>query len=299
MGVSSKALLKKRFKSWLPQRKPDSHKNDFGHVLVIGGSRGMMGAPRLAALGALRGGAGLLTMGVPQALEPLAAMGPWEAMTLSLPDRNGSVVPGAVQTVRSFLGPKRVSSVALGPGLGMGRDVEGFIRQLLLTLSLPTVLDADGLNALARLGPLRRFPPMILTPHPGEMARLLCVPTANIQKDRAFAAREAALRFRSIVVLKGHQTIVTDGDHLFVNGTGNPGMATGGTGDVLAGLIAALLAQVAADDAPQRLWRAAVLGVHLHGRAGDLAEAKKGAVSLLAGDVVAHLPEAFRELCGK
>ncbi len=281
------------FRSWLPARPPDSHKNDFGHVLVIGGSRGMMGAPRLAALGALRGGAGLVTLGVPESLEPIAAGGPWEAMTFPLPEHRGRLSDRAVSVLKLFLRPRRVTCVALGPGLGVRKETAGFVRGYLRSVDVPTVLDADGLNALALLGPSPAEAPLILTPHPGEMARLLRTSTESVQKDRRSAVREAARRFHAVVVLKGHGTLVSDGDKIWQNSTGNPGMAAGGMGDVLAGLIAALFAQVTAQDAPERLWRSAVLGVYLHGKAGDLACKETGQRSLLATDVAVALPQAF------
>lgn len=282
------------FRSWLPPRSSETHKNDFGHVLVIGGSRGMMGAPRLAAVGALRGGAGLVTLGVPESLEPIAAVGPWEAMTLPLSERSAGLSDGAVSTVRSFLKARRVTCVALGPGLSGRKETVGFVRGYLRSVDVPTVLDADGLNALAILGPSPMEAPLILTPHPGEMARLLGTSTESVQKDRRSAVQEAARRYKSVVVLKGHGTVISDGDKIWKNATGNPGMATGGMGDVLGGLIAALYAQIDATDVPERLWRSAVLGVHLHGLAGDLACKETGPVPLLAGDLVARLPTAFR-----
>lgn len=254
----------------------------------------MMGAPRLAALGALRGGAGLVTLGVPESLEPLAAVGPWEAMTLPLPDRSGGLTARAISRVHSYVKERRVSSVALGPGLGGEKGVVAFVQNFLSSVSVPTVLDADGLNALSLRAPSSDTPPLLLTPHPGELARLLGVSTGTVQKDRSSSARAVALRYGSVVVLKGHGTVVTDGNQTYVNSTGNPGMATGGTGDVLAGLIAALLGQVSAEDVSQRLWRAAVLGVYLHGRAGDLAEKEIGSVSLLARDVLSYLPKAIQ-----
>ncbi|MBL8023508.1 MAG: NAD(P)H-hydrate dehydratase [Elusimicrobia bacterium] len=294
MGGPSQSVFLKRIRSWLPPRNRDAHKNDFGHVLVIGGCRGMMGAPRLAALGALRGGAGLVTLGVPESLEPLAAVGPWEAMTLPLPDRSGGLTARAISRVHSYVKERRVSSVALGPGLGGEKGVVAFVQNFLSSVSVPTVLDADGLNALSLRAPSSDTPPLLLTPHPGELARLLGVSTGTVQKDRSSSARAVALRYGSVVVLKGHGTVVTDGNQTYVNSTGNPGMATGGTGDVLAGLIAALLGQVSAEDVSQRLWRAAVLGVYLHGRAGDLAEKEIGSVSLLARDVLSYLPKAIQ-----
>ena len=288
------ALLAAPLRGWLPARLPPSNKYDFGHVLVIGGSQGMMGAPRLAALAALRGGAGLVTLGVPKSLEPIAAGGPWEAMTLALAERSGGVSDRALGTVHPFLRNGRVSCVALGPGLGRRKETVEFVRGFLRSVDLPTVLDADGLNALSLSGPFASETPLILTPHPGEMARLLGTSTEKVQKNRRAAVLEAARRAKAVVVLKGHRSVVSDGDKVYVNPNGNPGMATAGMGDVLAGLIAALYAQVTARDVPERLWRSAVLGVYLHGMAGDLSCRTTGPLSLLATDVISALPQAAR-----
>jgi hydroxyethylthiazole kinase-like uncharacterized protein yjeF len=272
-------------RSWLPARVPEAHKYDFGHVLVLGGSRGLMGAPRLAALGALRGGAGLVTLGVPDFLEPIAAQGPWEAMSLALPAGPGGLSVEALATVRAYVDKKRVTAVALGPGMGQGKETGPFVRSYLAGLSIPTVIDADGLNALARLGPIDTECPLILTPHAGEMARLLGTTPDAVQKDRVAAVRTVARRYKAVVALKGHKTLVSDGDQIHVNKTGSPAMATAGMGDVLTGLVAALIAQVDADGLPERLWRAAVLGVFLHGRAGQSAARQNNSISVLATDL--------------
>ncbi len=284
------------FKSWLPPRPRAAHKNDFGHVLVVGGSRGLMGAPRLAAAGALRAGAGLVTLAVPDALEIVAAAGgPWEAMTLPLPDRRGALTPAAVPPTRAFLRRRRVTSVVLGPGLSTAFTVPGFVKNFLGTVRVPVVLDADGLNAVAAGAWPSRRPPLVMTPHAGEMARLLGVTTAVVEKDRRGVARAAARRFGAVVVLKGRGTVVTDGRVDFVAEVGNPGLATGGAGDVLAGVIGALIGQTRGPDPAEALRRAAVLGVWLHGRAGDRAARARGEISLVAGDVVDALPGAFAD----
>lgn len=285
--------LPSKMRSWLMPRSVDAHKYDFGHVLVLGGSRGLMGAPRLAALGALRGGAGLVTMGVPDFLEPIAAQGPWEAMTLALPSGSGGISSKALTVIRGYLEKKRVSAVALGPGLGQGKESDLLLRGYLASVSTPTVIDADGLNALARLGPVDSECPLILTPHAGEMGRLLGLSSAAVQKDREGAVRAAARRYKAVVVLKGHQTLVSDGDRVYVNRTGSPAMATGGMGDILTGLVAALVAQVDAEDLSQQLWRSAALGVFVHGRAGDQAARQQKTISVLATDLAHCLGDAF------
>ncbi len=272
--------------SWLPARAPDAHKYDFGHVLVLGGSRGLMGAPRLAALGALRGGAGLVTLGVPDFLEPIAAQGPWEAMTLALPAGPGGLSSVSLATVRAYVDKKRVTAVALGPGLGQGKETTSIVQNYLASVSTPTVIDADGLNALAKLGPVDSSCPLILTPHAGEMGRLLGISAEEVQKDRPNAVRTAARRYKAVVALKGHRTLVSDGDRLYVNKTGTPAMATAGMGDVLTGLVASLVAQVNAEGIAERLWRAAVLGVFLHGRAGQQFAIHQKTISVLATDIL-------------
>ncbi len=298
-------------RSWLPRRRPDTNKNDYGHVLVIGGARGLTGAPRLAAAGALRGGAGLVTTAVPASLEIVAAVGgPWEALTLGLPEFRSVVGLRALARVRAYLKSRRITAIALGPGLSAesaaapsdkpGRlpSAAAFVRGLLKSCSIPVVLDADGLNAVARTGWPARLPPLILTPHPGEAARLLGMSPAAVQEDRKEAARKLAVLAGGVCVLKGHRTLVTDGRRWVVNLTGNPGMATGGSGDVLAGLIAALIPQVAGPNLKERLWRSAVIGVRLHGLAGDLATRRIGRAPLAAGDLLDHLPAAFRRSFG-
>lgn len=280
-------------RSWLPPRPRDSHKNDFGHVLVIGGARGMSGAPRLAAAGALRGGAGLVTLAVPRSLELVAAVGgPWEALTLALPESGGAVAAAAWPVVAAYARRRPLTAAVVGPGLSVTAGSAAFVRRALRNFGLPVVLDADGLNVLAGDDKFRPAVPVVLTPHPGEAARLLGTSAAALQKNRPAAAQAVARRFGGVCVLKGHRTVISDGHRTAVNPTGNPGMATGGTGDVLAGLIGALIGQVAGPTPPERLWRAAVLGARLHGAAGDRAVRRGGPMT--AGDLVDELPAAFR-----
>lgn len=274
----------------LPRRPADSHKGSFGHVLVVAGSRGMSGAAILTASAALRGGAGLVTLAVPEPAQlPASAANPCY-LTVGLPyDDAGHIAP----TAEPILLPAatKCTVLAIGPGLGQGPGITRVVIDLLARANKPCVLDADGINAVARaIESFRRRDPLVITPHPGEFARLLGIPVAAIQSDReAHAVRFAGQR-GIVVVLKGHQTIVTDGNRVYRNTTGNPGMATGGTGDVLTGLIAALIAQKL--DA----FTAAQLGVYLHGLAGDLARDAVGEVSLTATDVLALLPRAFQSV---
>jgi NAD(P)H-hydrate epimerase len=278
----------------IPDREAGSHKGDYGHALIVAGSSGKAGACILAARAAVRAGAGLVTAAVPDPILQTVDLGSIESMTLGLPAAaSGHLAERAADAVLAAIEGKTV--VALGPGLGQEPFTVAAIRRIALECPLPLVLDADGLNAFAgRAADLAgRKAETVLTPHPGELGRLLGVSTAQIQEDRIAAARGAAEETGAIVVLKGHMTLVASGTVVFVNPTGNPGMATGGTGDVLTGVIAGLLAQ--GFDALD----AAVLGVYLHGLAGDLAAAKVGEMGLAAGDLIETLPAAFAALKGE
>lgn len=302
----------------LPPRSRDAHKGAFGRVLVIGGSRGMIGAPALVANSALRSGAGLVIVAAPESVQlTVASLCPC-ATSIPLPEtRTGLIDPARALTQLRHLGwldrKGAPSALAAGPGLGQGdltfsRSLLDLLRAFRDEAGVPCVIDADALNAMASVGaagtagkPHRKSQPpvtnmrhSIITPHPGEMARLHETSTAAVQADReAFAVRTAQLMTadgsedRSVVVLKGAGTVVTDGQRLHVNRTGNPGMATGGTGDVLTGVLAGLLAQ------SLPLFDAAVLGAYIHGLAGDLAAKDVGETSLIATDLVGYLPEAF------
>jgi hydroxyethylthiazole kinase-like uncharacterized protein yjeF len=278
----------------MPDREAGSHKGDYGHALIVAGSSGKAGACILAARAAVRAGAGLVTAAVPEPILQTVDLGSIESMTLGLPAAaSGQLAERAADAVLAAMEGKTV--VALGPGLGQEPFTVAAIRRIALECPLPLVLDADGLNAFAgRAADLAaRKAETVLTPHPGELGRLLGVSTAQIQEDRIAAARGAAEETGAIVVLKGHMTLVASGTAVFVNPTGNPGMATGGTGDVLTGVIAGLLAQ--GFDALD----AAVLGVYLHGLAGDLAAARMGERGLAAGDLIETLPAAFAALKGE
>ncbi|MCG3179080.1 MAG: Bifunctional NAD(P)H-hydrate repair enzyme Nnr [Phycisphaerae bacterium] len=288
----------------LPDRAADSHKGDFGHLLAVGGALGMSGALGLVGRAAGRCGAGLVSLACPQPSQPIVATLVPEALTIPLPARaDGRIDP---DRAADFLlrSPGKWTVLAAGPGWGQADDPftdssVALMERLASQIGGPTVIDADGLNLLAASGRVNAdpWPRLVLTPHPGEMARLLGTSTKKVQSDREAAAAEAVARFargRSepedvpVIVLKGHRTIVTDGRRCYVNATGNSGMATGGSGDVLTGMIAALLAQ------GMERFDAAVLGVHLHGLAGDLAAEDLGPRSLIAPDLIDHLPAAMR-----
>jgi ADP-dependent NAD(P)H-hydrate dehydratase len=271
----------------LPPRPRDSHKGTFGRVLVVAGSADYSGAAILCGKGALRGGAGLVQVAVPRPSRPIVAAGDPCYITAGLAATEaGALSANCLQDVLTLAEAANV--VAIGPGLGQSGDVTLLVTLLLERIAKPVVLDADGLNALALVLatglPSGRSAPLICTPHPGEFARL----DPDGEGSREERAQRFAQKLSCILVLKGHQTLVTDGQAVYHNSTGNPGMATGGAGDVLTGLIAALLGQGLAPFA------AAQLGVYLHGLAGDLAAMELGEVSLVATDVVDYLPKAFQ-----
>jgi NAD(P)H-hydrate epimerase len=279
------------------RRRRGAHKGDFGHVLLMAGSRGKTGAAILAAQGALRAGAGLVTVATPASVLSVVAAGLPEMMTEPLAETDAATIsPEALDYGRleKILADKSV--VGMGPGLSLHPETQEFVRSVVAECALPMILDADALNAFAgRAADLcaRKAADLAITPHPGEMARLLRVTAADVQADRLAAARRAAETCNAFVVLKGQKTIVASPDgHAFINPTGNPGMATGGTGDVLLGVLAGLTAQLGVAD-----WaRALSLGVYLHGLAGDMASQQYGEHSMLATDLVGQLPAAFRKL---
>ncbi len=275
-------------------RRPDTHKGDYGHVLVVGGSVGLTGAPVLCAQAALRSGAGLVTLAVPESVYFVVASKLTEVMVHPLSETPAGVLStSALSALKPLLAKANV--LALGPGLSTHLQAVHAIRELTARASVPIVLDADGVNAFSGAGKLlaKVKVPVIITPHPGEMAHLLEATTESVQRNRLKTAAQAAKRFKVIVVLKGHQTVVASpAGKLYVNRTGNPGMATAGMGDLLTGMIAALMGQ-GIDP-----FLAAKAGAHLHGLAGDLAARQVGQVGLTAGDVLAALPEAFRKSKG-
>lgn len=272
-------------------RALEGHKGSYGHTLVLAGSEGKAGAALLATRAAVRAGAGLVTVAVPENLLPVLEASSLESMTLGLPVSGaGALAPEAVDLVIEAARERQV--LAVGPGLGLAASTVDVVRQVVLDSARPTVLDADGLNAFAgRIDELgSREEPLVLTPHPAELARLLDWDKERIVVDRPEAVREAVRRSGAVVVLKGHLSLIGDGDGIAINPTGNPGMATGGTGDVLTGLIAGLIGQ------GRSATEAAELGVYVHGLAGDLAAADVGEISLSAGDLLDRLADAFEVL---
>lgn len=293
-GPQDMELLTKDFtKTLLPApRKANTHKGDYGRVLIIAGSPGMTGAACLCAESCLRSGAGLVTVAVPESLNPVLETKLTEVMTLPVAETSQKTLSSsALEALLSF--SRRCDAVAIGPGISTHWDTRKLVYELAENLKVPFVLDADGLNCLADdehfPALLRKQSPCILTPHPGEMSRLLKTQTKEINKNRIRSVKQTAQKAKCTVVLKGAYTLISDeSQKTYVNPTGNPGMATGGTGDVLTGMIAGFLAQGMAP------LHASLLSVYLHGLAGDLARDKTGEISLTASDMLSALPEAIK-----
>jgi len=300
----------------LPARPADGHKGSFGHVLLVAGARGTTGAAALSAQGAARAGAGLVTIACPAGVNEILEVKCTEMMTAPVPDgADGALAATALEAVLSLARERDV--VALGPGIGRAEDTQKLVRELAARIARPLVVDADGLfpfasgrareRAAGGLAALKaRKAATILTPHPGEAARLLGISAAEINSDRVGSARRLAGLSGAVVVLKGAATVVAAPDgRVVVNPTGGPALGTGGTGDVLTGVIAALLAQRTGAPRPARrggtdpfagAFESAALGAWLHGRAGDRLAARRGATGVLAGEVAAELPETIEAL---
>ena len=295
-GPRLELLTRESMREILQPRESDSHKGDYGHVLVIAGSRGKTGAAHLAAVGALRSGAGLVSVATPRSGQPIVAAMGAEYMTVALDETlEGTVATGAIDLVLEH----EQDVIAIGPGLGIGPDVTVFVQELIERSETPLVLDADALNALAAdPDRLQRGDegarPIVITPHPGEMARLAHTSVDEVQASRLDVARDFAVQHQVFVVLKGYRTLIATPDgKVFINPLGNPGMATGGTGDVLTGVLAAWLANLLDAEA------ACKIAVYLHALAGDLTEADEGEVGMTAGDLAAHLGDAVLELTAR
>jgi ADP-dependent NAD(P)H-hydrate dehydratase len=277
----------------LPRRPVESHKGNFGHVLLIGGSRGMSGAIALAGLSALRTGAGWVSVAVPdRCLETVASVSPC-LMTIPLADdAQGRISASAIDQLEPWFA--KATCIAFGPGMGRSRDLQLLVSKLLRRAACPIVIDADGLNNLAEAGgwPIRTKTPVVLTPHPGEWARLSGVATADRQAQ-CRSAVDTANKFEAVtIVLKGHLTLVTDGRSAVLNTTGTPALAVAGSGDVLTGIIAGLISQgLTPRDA-------AHLGVHVHGQAAEAAQLANGTHVVLPTELIAAVGKAIVEHIG-
>ena len=292
-GPRVELMTRSGIRELITPRTPESHKGDYGHVLLVAGSRGKTGAAHLSAMGALRSGAGLVTVGTPATCQAIVAGMAPEYMTVALAEGDEGLDADGVDAVIEMAR----DVIAIGPGLGQAPGTKQFVKALVDRATMPLVIDADGLNAFSddpdRLAG-REGRDVIITPHPGEMARLVGMSTDEVQASRLEIARNFAVAHHVYVVLKGHRTLIaTPDEKVFINPTGNPGMATGGTGDVLTGMIAAWLAQLLDAEAACRL------AVYLHGMAGDLADADEGGVALLASDLVAHIGDAIQEITAR
>jgi NAD(P)H-hydrate epimerase len=298
--VTTAVLSLRLLRTWLRPRRSDAHKGDAGHVLVAGGAVGMTGAALLCAEAALRCGAGLVTLALPRRSWAAAARrARREVMTLPLPDvPSGGFHSAAAGRLIRFCAERRVTALALGPGLSVTPHTVRLVKRLLTALKVPVVLDADGLNAWTRAGLGRARAPLVVTPHPGEAARMLGTSASRVQADRPGALLRLCRRTGAVVLLKGRRTLISDGRRTCVNPTGNPGMATGGTGDALTGAVAALVGQ-ATGEGRERLFRAAAVAAYVHGRAGDLAARRVTRIALTAGDLIDALPAAFRRTFGR
>ncbi len=278
-----------------PARPRNGHKGSFGHLLLLAGSRGKSGAAALSAQAALRAGAGLVTVASPESAQRDLAIKLTEVMTEPLPELEGGVALAAQPALAALCRAKEV--VALGPGLGLAPETVALVRQLVPEIKAPLVIDADGLNAIVGVCDLlssRSIGTTVLTPHPGEMARLCDCSIVEVEADRIGCARDFARRYGVVLVLKGAGTLIaTPSGEVSINASGNPGMATAGMGDLLTGMIAALLAQGLETE------QAAKLGVFWHGAAGDYVAKRLGTCGLLAGDLLPALPQSRNELLHK
>ncbi len=285
--------------SVLRPRKKNTHKGTYGHTLVIGGSTGKTGAPYMAALGAMRAGAGLATIALPKSLDKVMSEKTVEVMTYPLPETAASTL-GDISFSETVKAMKAKTSVVIGPGLGRG-DTFGYVRHVVekcVELGLPVVVDADGLNALSKdISVLKKASKkggkIVITPHPGEAGRLLGISAKDIQSDRIGFAERLFKETGSTIVLKGAGTIVASKEKVFINPTGNPGMASAGTGDVLSGIIGAFLSQ--GIDASS----SACAAVYLHGLCGDEVASRRGEIGLLATDILNELPVVINSLAEK
>lgn len=293
-GNASPRAAETKFPDDLPRlqpRKSDSHKGDFGHCLVIGGSFGMAGAAALSAMATLRTGAGLVRVAVPRCCVSTVASFEPSYMTAPLPeDSVGRISFAAAEHL--FALARSATHVIVGPGLGRSPDLDRLVAKLYTELPLPAVFDADALNVLAEHPDALKSPggPRVLTPHPGEYRRLNGGRELGSRGAYQTDARALAGQWKATIVLKGYRTFVTDGNRSYINNTGNPGMATGGTGDVLTGVIAGLMCQGLG------VYDAARLGVYVHGHAGDAAAEEFGALSLIASDLIRFLPISLQHV---
>ncbi|MCS7181414.1 MAG: NAD(P)H-hydrate dehydratase [bacterium] len=276
---------------FLKNRKKESHKGDYGHLFIIGGSPGLTGAVCLSGISALRSGCGLVTIGIPEGLNQIIEIKLTEVMSFPLPETKDHYFSlNAYEKAIDFI-EKKVDCVLIGPGISLHPETKKFVKRIIPEIKKPLIIDADALKIVSEnLEILKSIEKPILTPHPGEMSYLTGLSISQIQNKREKVAEDFAKKYNVIIVLKGYNTVVTDGENTYINLTGNPGMATAGSGDVLSGIIGGLLAS------GEDKFISAKYGVLIHGLAGDLAEKEKGEVSLIASDIIEKLPIVFKLL---
>lgn len=284
------------FKDLIKRRKYSDHKGSCGHTLIIAGSQKYTGAAELCVRGALRSGSGLVTLAIPKSLQKNYQIKFSEAMTTGLPEtEDGSLSYDAYNMLKDFIDEK-IDSIAIGPGLGQNPDTRKLIKKIISESGVPVVIDADGISAVSdELLTLRKAKaPLVLTPHPGEMARLLNDSVENVQNDRWGIAQGLSDKYDITIVLKGYHTVVAGKkEKIYINGSGNPGMASGGMGDVLTGIISGLIAQGFTP------FESSKIGVYAHGAAGDLVMEELGERGMLASDLVEKLPCVLNRICGR
>lgn len=284
----------KKVKKLLSSRKVNTHKGDYGKVAIIAGSKGMTGAPYLSSKSALRTGIGLVYSLVPEALELVMSIKLTEAIIKPIYDRGtGHFVKESVEDILTNL--NGMDAIALGPGLGVDEDKVRLVEEVIRRTNIPMVIDADGLNCISKnIGILKgKKAPVVLTPHLGEMSRLLDKDIKEIKENKQLYAKQLAKDYNLVVVLKDNKTIVSNANgEIYINNTGNPGMATAGSGDVLTGIITSLIGQ------GLEPFEAAKLGVYLHGLSGDIAESDKGEYGLIASDIMEAIPYGIKKYMG-
>ena len=272
-------------------RKKNTSKSDYGHVLVLAGSKGLTGAAVLASRAALHSGSGLVTLGTPKSLEASMGKSLVEVMKLGLPETKVKTLSlSAYPRILDFIKKRKISSLAVGPGLSVNAETTALVRRLVGHVSAPIVLDADGLNSFkGRAGALADHSSgLVLTPHQKEFERLFSERLPSEKSARITLAKKLSKFYDVVLVLKGAQTLVVYGNKVYCNKTGNPGLAKGGTGDVLTGMIASFIAQ------GLDIFQASVWGVYFHGKAADIAVKEKGELGLIASDLIEYLPKALR-----
>ena len=292
MGPKQYLLTSAQIRTYLQPRSADTHKGRTGHLLVIAGSPGKTGAAAMTAMSAMRAGAGLVTLGIAESLNPILETQVLEVMTAPLPEiQNGALGTSAFENIKKMEAGK--TCLAIGPGIGQAGETQSLVNKIIRQSRIPVVIDADGLNNIAGQTQLLKSlkPPTVLTPHPGEMARLIDVTPAEVQQNRLQCAREFATNFKVHIVLKGAATVIAHPDgSAYINPTGNPGMASGGMGDVLTGVLAGFITQGFTPEA------AAHASVYLHGAAADTLSKTIGPIGYLAGEVMNAIPGEVKKI---